>query len=196
MRGSFESSKTLKSIIADIAPAAIGWGTFKSTPDCYFFLQDYHELREEEVDVEKVMMKLSLLHRQSMDMHLEMKAPYETSATPMFGFHAPTASGWLVQENPWMSSWEKFYAQGTRRSLQLEMDFKGPRPEEMECLLAPLFEKVIPRLLRPMETGGRQIRPCLMHGDFWLGNMATDTTTNEPILFDMGCFWGHNESES
>ncbi|KAI0895594.1 Fructosamine kinase-domain-containing protein [Annulohypoxylon nitens] len=42
-------------------------------------------------------------------------------------------------------------------------------------LLPPLFNRVIPRLLRPLESEGRIIQPSLVHGDL--------------------CFWAHNEYE-
>jgi fructosamine-3-kinase len=35
-----------------------------------------------------------------------------------------------------------------------------------------LLKKVIPRLLDPLETDGRSIKPVLLHGDLWLGNVS------------------------
>jgi protein-ribulosamine 3-kinase len=37
--------------------------------------------------------------------------------------------------------------------------------DDLDELKKHLFEKVIPRLLRPLETGGRSITPCLIHTD-------------------------------
>jgi hypothetical protein len=57
--------------------------------------------------------------------------------------------------------------------LELEEKVQGPQPEEMKNCLHPLFEKVIPRLLRPMETDGRTVKPSLIHGDlcrYWERN--------------------------
>ena len=51
-----------------------------------------------------------------------------------------------------------------KRMLQLEEESQGPSQELNELYVA-IYEKVIPRLLRPLETGGRQIEPCLVHGD-------------------------------
>ena len=76
--------------------------------------------------------------------------------------------------------------------LGLEREPQGPS-EELEELCEPLLEKVIPRLLRPLETGGRHIEPCLVHGDMWYGNVSSETDTGEPIVFDATAVYAHNE---
>lgn len=63
-------------------------------------------------------------------------------------------------------------------------------------MIAPFFEKVILRLLRPLETGGRSIRPTLIHGDLWHGNAETDAETGQPIIFDAASFYAHNECKT
>ena len=45
---------------------------------------------------------------------------------------------------------------------------------ELKVLLGQMISKIIPRLLRPLETGGRQINPRLVHGDLCSGNVSTD----------------------
>ena len=56
-----------------------------------------------------------------------------------------------------------------------------------------LFDQVIPRLLRPLGTEGRSIRPVLVHGDLWQGNVATNAETGVPTSFDPAVWWVHNE---
>ncbi|KAL6714824.1 hypothetical protein ACLMJK_007084 [Lecanora helva] len=80
-----------------------------------------------------------------------------------------------------------------KHMLDLEEQAQGPQPEEMKIIVQSLFDKVIPRLLRPLETGGRSVIPSLVHGDFWHGNTSTDVETGEPLVFDASAFWGHNE---
>ena len=75
--------------------------------------------------------------------------------------------------------------------LDLERNVQGPS-EEFEQLTAQLFDKVIPRLLRPM-TVLNSIKPVLIHGDLWYGNCCTDNATGQPIVFDACVFWAHNE---
>ena len=67
---------------------------------------------------------------------------------------------------------------------------------ELQTLFGQLISKVIPRLLRPLETGGRQIKPCLVHGDLYSGNVSVDAVTGGPILYDATCLYAHNECES
>ena len=67
---------------------------------------------------------------------------------------------------------------------------------ELKTLLGQTISKVIPRLLRPLETGGRQIKPCLVHGDLYSGNVSVHAATRGPILYDPACLYAHNECES
>lgn len=69
----------------------------------------------------------------------------------------------------------------------------GGKCEELENLLPALFEKVIPRLLRPLETDGNTVTPMLVHGDLWCGNASMRLEDDAPIVFDPSSFWAHNE---
>lgn len=193
MRGEYESSKAINTVISDFAPGPVGWGTFTSDPNLHFFLQNFHEMDQEVPDMERFALKLSKMHLKSSELHMEMKSEYEQSDIPRFGFHVTTHNSSLAQDNRWTTTWEAFFIQGMKRMLELEEIAQGEQPPWMKALIEPLFKKVIPRLLRPMETGGRRIKPCLIHGDIWQGNTSTDVATNEPIIFDACCFWGHNE---
>ena len=65
--------------------------------------------------------------------------------------------------------------------LQLEEEARGSS-EELKELSEQLLEKVIPRLLRPLETGPIALEPCLIHGDLWYGNTATELDTGSRLL--------------
>ncbi|KID89214.1 Fructosamine/Ketosamine-3-kinase [Metarhizium guizhouense ARSEF 977] len=69
---------------------------------------------------------------------------------------------------------------------------QGPS-KELDQILPELISKVIPRLLRPLETHGRTLKPVALHGDIWHGNLAVNANTGEPVYFDPSVFWGHNE---
>jgi len=56
-----------------------------------------------------------------------------------------------------------------------------------------LFVNVIPSLLGPLETGGRHLRPTLIHGDLWHKNVGMDADTGKPIIWGGSPFYGHNE---
>jgi fructosamine-3-kinase len=57
------------------------------------------------------------------------------------------------------------------------------------------IDKVIPRLLELLQCNGRGIKSCLVHGDLWDENTATDMDTGELFVFDAGSFYAHNEYE-
>ncbi|EEU35809.1 uncharacterized protein NECHADRAFT_77174 [Fusarium vanettenii 77-13-4] len=118
----------------------------------------------------------------------------DKNPTGKFGFHKPTYNGTLEQKNTWTDTWEEFYAEEMRHVLKLEEEARGPS-EELQQLSGPFLDKVIPRLLRPLETGGRSITPVLLHGDLWLGNVSTREGSDDPLMFDASAFWGHNEYE-
>ena len=109
-----------------------------------------------------------------------------------FGFHTITYNGDVPQENGFANTWEEFFINGFKHMLNLNIERGGPW-EEMNCLEAGMLSKVIPRLLRPMETRGRTVKPVLVHGDLWCGNAAVDTQTGLPLIYDPASFYAHNE---
>lgn len=111
----------------------------------------------------------------------------------MFGFDCVTYNGNLPQENTWHDSWETFFANGLRHVLRLREERGGPETE-LDAVLPPLFDIVIPRLLRPLESDGRRVKPSLVHGDLWCGNTGVvDEGLGEGIVYDPASFWAHNE---
>jgi protein-ribulosamine 3-kinase len=55
---------------------------------------------------------------------------------------------------------------------------------------------VIPRLIGILESNGRSIKPCLIHGDLWETNIGTDIETGNIYIFDAAAYYGHNEMET
>ena len=45
---------------------------------------------------------------------------------------------------------------------------------EFDAVCDLTLAKVVPRLLLPLQSEGRTLKPCLMHGDCWDGNTAMD----------------------
>lgn len=66
---------------------------------------------------------------------------------------------------------------------------------EVTVLKQAILNKVIPRLLRPLETGGNHIQPSLLHTDVWDGNCAVDAEDGKPLIFDACGLYGHREYE-
>jgi fructosamine-3-kinase len=56
-----------------------------------------------------------------------------------------------------------------------------------------ILDHVIPRLLGPLESDGRQVKPCLIHGDLWEDNIGTHTKTGDIFLVDPAPFYAHHE---
>lgn len=74
----------------------------------------------------------------------------------------------------------------------MEQESQGLNQELLD-MSNKFINKVIPRLLRPLVTGGRSIKPCLIHGDLWYGNATRDGDSDMPIIFDAASFYAHNE---
>ena len=57
------------------------------------------------------------------------------------------------------------------------------------------MKRVIPRLLGALGVEGRTIKPMLIHGDLWEGNIGTDRVTGNLYVFDAASYYAHNEME-
>ncbi|CAG8981551.1 hypothetical protein HYALB_00013936 [Hymenoscyphus albidus] len=184
VEGEFESMKSIHDVLEDFCPKPLAWGTFKSNPDLHFFLCDFREMDQDIPEMDRFTSMLAEFHSTSS----------ARSPNGHFGNHCTTYNGNLAQDNSWTDSWEEYFKDNIVRMLQLEEEARGPSPE-LKQLAGPFLEKVIPRLLRPLETQGNILKPCLIHGDLWYGNTSTDLDTGEPITFDASSFWDHNEYE-
>lgn len=176
----FESMRAMHDQMPDFVPKPIAWGSYESIPETYFLLSEYREMILELPDPDKFAARLSALHQNS------------ESPNGKFGFHVTTYCGNLPQFTGWENSWETFFAKSMKQALDLEIEAKGYDPE-FDRLIPLLFEKVIPRLLRPLESEGRSVKPSLVHGDLWFANSGIDSDTGEPLIFDACCFFAHNE---
>jgi protein-ribulosamine 3-kinase len=183
VHGEFESMTAIRKISPTFAPEPIAWGSFQNVPDAHFFLCEYRDMSDEMPDPQKFAAQLAHLRQ---DSH---------SPDGKFGFHVTTYSGNLPQLNDPEASWETYFAKSIQWALDLELAAKGPDPE-FDSLIPTLFDKVIPRLLRPLESDGRTVKPSLVHGDLWYANSGIDVDTDTSLLFDACCFYAHNECES
>lgn len=182
MEGEYESMKAIVKFSPNFAPHPIAWGTFASDPNMHFMVEEFREMDGEVPDMEATCSALAAMHLKS-----------HAAGIRQFGFPITTYNGRLAQDNTWTDTWEKLFVQQLKSMLAQEEESQGPPTEEMELLMAQIFDRVIPRLLRPMETNGHSITPTLIHGDFWHGNVSTDVHTGKPITYDASAFWGHNE---
>lgn len=179
-RGEFHSMSAMHNVLPEFVPRPIACGTYRTIPETHFFLCEFREMTDDMPDPHKFAALLSTLHQKSV------------SPTGKFGFHITTYAGNLPQFVAWEDSWEAFFAKTMRQALDLEIERKGPS-EELDVLSRALFEKVIPRLLRPLESDGRVVKPSLVHGDLWYANAGIDVDNDQPLVFDACCFFAHNE---
>ncbi|OIW34507.1 hypothetical protein CONLIGDRAFT_7607 [Coniochaeta ligniaria NRRL 30616] len=179
----FESMTALYSVVPEFVPKPRAWGTYTTQPDTHFFLCEFRDMTDDMPDPHKFGALLSAVHQRSV------------SPNGKFGFHVTTFAGNLPQAVEWEDSWETFFAKSMRQALDLEIERKGPS-EELDALSQALFSKVIPRLLRPLESEGQKVKPSLVHGDLWYANSGNDVDTGQPLVFDACCFYAHNECAS
>jgi fructosamine-3-kinase len=182
VKGEYEATSAIYAIIPDFCPKPIAWGSLKDYQDAHFYLCEFYDFTEGVPKPNNFCKKLARLHWS------------HSSPDGKFGFHCTTYNGDLPQDNTWCDSWETFFANGLRHVLKIREERAGPNAG-LDALLPALFEKVIPRLLRPPESNGRKIQPSLIHGDLWYGNTAIVAKTGTPIIFDPASFWAHNECE-
>ncbi|KAF8542566.1 Fructosamine kinase-domain-containing protein [Trichophaea hybrida] len=182
MRGEYESMSTIYSVIPRFCPNPIAWGECKSKQATYFYICEFVEMGQSPPPAEQFCTLVANMHTKG------------TSSNGKFGFHITTCNGNISQDNSWCDSWEVFFAAGFRHMLNLYNKVNGEN-KEMSALLKPFFDKVIPRLLGPLEAEGRRIKPALLHGDLWYGNTAIAVEDGVPVVFDACSFYGHNEYE-
>ncbi|KAJ4354155.1 uncharacterized protein N0V89_005888 [Didymosphaeria variabile] len=184
MEGAFRSEKAYYTYTPGHVPKPLGFGNFKDEPDTWFYLSEFHDMIDELPDVQQFVDIVSEVHRSSMG-----KSP-----TGKFGFAVTTHLANIPNDNTWQESWEIWYTQAMKAMYEFEKQTQG-EDEELDDLFDELCSKVIPRLLRPLETGGCSIEPCLVHSDLWPGNVMPDADTGDLMIFDSCAYWGHNEAE-
>ena len=182
LRGEYASMNAIHQTVPDLVPVVLASGSYASNADVHFNLFRYVEMTGEPDQGNKLTAKVKELHTKGI------------SPTGKFGFPIPTSQGAVIQPNIWTSSWEKFFSDMIQLCFDWEQDMHG-KVDEMQQLFLVLKEKVIPRLLRPLETGGREIKPRLVHGDLWDGNTSAIVSTGEPVIFDASSLYAHHECE-
>jgi fructosamine-3-kinase len=179
-RGEFEGMTLIADAIPGFAPKPVAWGAFEDQAEHHYFLSQFVDMVHDGVPEETILcQKLAQLHK-------SVKSP-----TGKFGFHMDTCNGNIRQKNDWDDSWEVFFATGLRYMLSLDLEKNGEQPALAEAI-QPIFDRVIPRLLRPLHG---KITPSLVHGDLWCGNCANTTMPDTPVIFDAAVFYAHHEYE-
>ncbi|KAK8115762.1 hypothetical protein PG984_012264 [Apiospora sp. TS-2023a] len=166
-------------IIHENVVEPIAWAVFEDDSKA-FFMTKFRVLQPIPPSPPQLVKILKSLHQASF------------SPTGKFGFHTTTYWGPPAMVNDWTDSWEEYFTRQFRSDVAYTQRVLGLNPD-LEELTDRFVEKVIPRLLRPLQTGGRSIKPSLCHGDIWDGNVQYDVETEQYVLFDSCGFYGHHE---
>jgi len=178
----FVCMSLLHAAIPSLVPKPITHGTFAANPNIHFFLSEFIEMTDDDVPDPSFMEAIADLHNKAI------------SPNGKFGFSVPSFQRTVPQYTEWSESWEEFFSNSLKHVFELEEKAHG-QDEELQNLERVILQKVVPRLLRPLETSGNTIRPRLIHGDIWDGNVSTKVADDSPVLFDGSCIYAHHEAE-
>uniref|UniRef100_UPI00358E8330 ketosamine-3-kinase-like isoform X2 n=1 Tax=Myxine glutinosa TaxID=7769 RepID=UPI00358E8330 len=103
-----------------------------------------------------------------------------------FGFYTTTCCGYIPQANDWQQEWPTFFI-NQRLQPQLDLIERDYGDREVHQLWSQVQSKI------PVLFEGMTIRPSLLHGDLWGGNVAE--TSEGAVVFDPASFYGHSEFE-
>jgi len=117
------------------------------------------------------------------------------SPTGLFGFPVSTFAGQVPHAKGWEPNWTKFFTQLLKLCLEADEKTNGIWPE-LRIASEQILSKVVSRLLDPLQQDPHPIKPVLIHGDLWSGNIGTDEETGDLVFFDAGAFYAHNELEA
>lgn len=184
LNGEYESSKIIHGLMNDFLPKPFGFGKYKIPyPATYFYLSEFVDMDVTTApDPAEFTKRLAQLHQAS------------NSPSGKFGFDVQTCDGQVAHTVDWQDSWATFFTKLLVGVCEKDLVTNGPWPE-MERATEQLVNVVIPRLLGPLQADGRTLKPCIIHGDLWEGNMGINLETGESILFDVGSYYAHNESK-
>ncbi|SPO01576.1 uncharacterized protein DNG_04249 [Cephalotrichum gorgonifer] len=138
--GEYESQQALAEHLPDNVAVPLSYGTFQLDASKSFFLTPFLKFEDSFPDPMQLTKILEKLHRSS------------TSPTGKYGFHVQTFNGVVPLINDWCDTWEEWFSRQFRSDIAWEQSIAGPDPE-FDRVADEFFEKVIPRLLRPLETG-------------------------------------------
>ncbi|CAN9281041.1 unnamed protein product [Alternaria alternata] len=183
--GEYESLKAIYEISPSFVPQPYAWGQIEegSSPETYFLLAAFRDVGEQPADPVKLAAGLADMHQRSV------------SPTGKFGFHFSTCHARIAQAiDTWEDSWCTVYSRHLGHVMELAKPILQWPEFDVVCDLT--LQKVVPRLLLPLQAEGRVLKPCLIHGDCWDGNTAMDAKTGEAFVFDVCSFYGHNEYDT
>jgi hypothetical protein len=178
----YHAMSLLYSVKPDMVVEPVARGAYTGEPDTYFFyLCRFHEFLQETIKDDNIGEERQVNQIPPLSEFPEFVADLHrrgTSKTGEFGFPITTYGGRNPQMFPLCETWEECFSRGLESIFDMEEQVQGP-DKEMQQLRKGLFTKVIPRLLRPLETEGKTVTPTLVHG---ASGMAMSVSTRPPAV--------------
>jgi protein-ribulosamine 3-kinase len=181
MEGEYHAMTELYNSMSNFVPKPYTWGKYQGEKT-YFFLSEFIDFNNSLPEPNQLGLKLAQLHQTS------------SSPTGKFGLQVTSYQGQTSQSVAWEKSWTTFFTSLLRHVIELDLKINGSL-DNLELLEGRLILHVIPRLIGLLEKDGRSIKPCLVHGDLWEGNIGTSSITSDLYIFDAGAYYAHNEME-
>lgn len=179
-QGELTTLSLIDGLIPGLVPKPVGWGKYVfAHPDTFFLVEEFHHLDDSVPSPQVVAQRLVQLHRL-------------VSPNAKFGFAVPTHQAIAAHPEGWESSWTVYFARILKTAVETDAARNGNWPE-LSAAAEHLLEAVVPTLLDPLQRGPNPIKPRLIHGDIWAGNIGTDKETGGIMFVDTGSFYGHNE---
>lgn len=116
------------------------------------------------------------------------------SLTGEFGYSLTTYDGSRAQIVGWDPFWTSFFSKLLGETYRLDVEANG-KWDALDTVFRRTQTHLIPRLIGALETDGRSVKRCLIHGDLWDGNIETDANTGLPVIFNASVYHAHNEME-
>ncbi|TGJ85441.1 hypothetical protein E0Z10_g3295 [Xylaria hypoxylon] len=165
LKGAFEAENALYEFVPEYVPRPVSFGTYMTRSDLHFYICEFVDMVDEVPSPAAWAGAAAALHKRSM------------WPTGMFGFHCTTHVADVLIDNTWDSSWEAVWTHQMKSLLRQDEVLHGLDEEYCE-LQATFLNVVIPRYLRPLETNGRSISPCLVHSSLWPDNIKPRTDSD------------------
>jgi len=117
----------------------------------------------------------------------EQLAAMHRVTAEQFGWEINNTIGATYQPNDWTKNWLDFWS-GQRLGFQLRLAQKNGYGGELQTL----GEKLL--LEMPKLFSDREIKPSMLHGDLWGGNVA-GLKDGTPVIFDPAFYYGDREAD-
>ncbi|KFY20928.1 hypothetical protein V491_03308 [Pseudogymnoascus sp. VKM F-3775] len=93
--------------------------------------------------------------------------------------------------NLWDPCWESYFRKMLKNALNLNTEHNGTWTDLEEVV--EKVKTIVLKLLGLLELEGRSVKPSLIQGDLWVGNVGIAYGTGEIYTFDAGAYYAHNE---